>query len=41
MDEQTRERSADFGTVQRDITALLQAMAAYLAAHPARRGAPG
>lgn len=36
MDEQTRERSADFGTVQRDITELLQAMAGYLRAHPSR-----
>lgn len=34
MDEQTRERSADFGTVQRDITELLQVMGAYLKAHP-------
>jgi len=34
MDEHTRERSADFDTVQRDITELLQAMGAYLKAHP-------
>lgn len=37
MDEPTRERSADFDTVQRDITELLQAMAGYLRAQPVQR----
>lgn len=37
MDEHTRERSADFDTVQRDITELLQAMGAYLKEHPSLR----
>ena len=34
MNEQTRERSADFDTVQQDITELLQAMGGYLRAQP-------
>lgn len=35
MDEDTRERSADFATVQRDITDLLGELRGYLRQHPA------
>ncbi|MES2185681.1 MAG: N-formylglutamate amidohydrolase [Pseudomonadota bacterium] len=35
MNEETRERSSDFGAVQRDITELLRVLGAYLAEHPA------
>ncbi len=35
MDEASRERNAHFGTVQRDLTCVLQAIARYLREHPA------
>lgn len=35
MNEESRERSANFETVQRDITELLQTIAVYLRQHPA------
>ena len=34
MDEESRERNADFEVVRKDITGLLNAMKAYFAAHP-------
>lgn len=37
MDETSRERNAQFGTVQRDLTGVLQAIACYLRDHSAVR----
>ena len=38
MDETSRERNAQFGTVQRDLTGVLQAIACYLQDHGAVQG---
>ena len=37
MNEKTRQRSKDFENVRRDITSLIQLLASYLNAHPARK----